>query len=110
MTLHNLVPVSMVTAHDLTLLDKIAAGLVQGEGMDPLLYVLYTVMLFIAMHGTRLGVHVHLAEATVRVMLISAVDDTVVIEPSVEELQATALEFVRHMQVMNTKMSPSKCG
>ena len=109
-TLYTLPRALVVTAHRLTDPYRIAGGLVQGGGMDPLLYVLYTVLLFVALRDSSKGVRVQLVHTEQRVRTIAVVDDTMVLESSVEEMQQTANEFVQTVRKLNGKINPDKYG
>ena len=109
-TLYTLLGVSVVTAHGLTDLCRIAGGLVQGGGLDLLLYVLYTVLLFVALQDSSKGVPVQLLHTEKRLRTIAVVNDMLVLESSVEEMQQTADEFVQTVRRLNGKINADKYG
>ena len=92
----------------LTAAHAIASGVIQGGGLDPFWYVLYTVLLATAVEKCCAPVTVDTLSGPVAVTILCVVDDTVVLAPTITAVQNNAAQCVTEIQRLNGKCNPDK--
>ena len=91
---YNLIRAHVLTAYGLSAWYQQVGGIIQGGGLDPLFYVIYTCPLHRAIMVKKLGVVVQGYQETHTIGTAGLVDDTVIMGHTVEETQY-CLERVR---------------
>jgi hypothetical protein len=98
----------VVTAHGLSEPYSVDGGIIQGGGLDPLWYVLYSVMLFMGVIGRMQGVKLSLGGTQVNVCMLAVVDDTLLIAPDISQLQRHIPLVLSQIKLLNGKCNPAK--
>ena len=110
LVLYSLIQIFVTTAYGLTPPYFLGGGLIQGGGMDPFWYVLYTVLVSRALSATAPGVPVRCLDRTEMVSAQATVDDTILLSPSVPQMRSDAEAAIVAIERCNGRCNPDKYG